>query len=214
MEDEQGVKTVSPWLVNDPNNHDGSTDDVLQFVLASALSSAECSDVDDNKKKIIQLYLQSASLKNTFALTRMGSLCEEGALSSSKLQINALKVLDQLRPISNLPIPIQEMISDGGDDDKTQLDLAIRFWFEGAVAGSVLAQKALADELMLESSQSGSSDRRLLAAILFALAAQQDDEGASQALSRVIEFEVATEQIESQDEFAAAPVVQVANAAF
>jgi hypothetical protein len=94
------------------------------------------------------------------------------------------------------------------------LNLAIRFWLEGAIAGSVLAQKALADELMLESSQSGNADRRLLAALLFALAAQQDDDGASQSLSRVIEYEVETENIESQDDFSASPVVQVANAAF
>jgi hypothetical protein len=67
---------------------------------------------------------------------------------------------------------------------------------------------------MLESSQSGNADRRLLAALLFALAAQQDDDGASQSLSRVIECEVEIENIESQDDFLASPVVQVANAAF
>jgi hypothetical protein len=217
--DGQKTKTiVSPWLVNQPNlNVHGGSDDVLQFVLASALSSIERppkndEDENENKNNIVRLYLQSASQKNNFAMTRMGSLCEEGALSSSpEFHDAALKVLDELRPVNNLPIAIQQMVVESSITD---LRLAIRFWFEGAVAGNVLAQKALADELMLESSQSGNADRRLLAAILFALAAQQDDEGASQSLSRVIDHEIATNKIDCEDDFLASPVVQAANAAF
>jgi hypothetical protein len=66
---------------------------------------------------------------------------------------------------------------------------------------------------MLEASQSGDPNQRLLAAVLFALASQQDDSESSESLSRVIEYDVAARNVGSQEEFLASPVVQTANAA-
>lgn len=94
-------KTVSPWLVQ---HEDLSTNDVVQFVLAGALESAEvdpkdlrngshesmhfssaaCSTITVPALHSYNLYLESASRGNTFALTRVGSLCESGDLSSSQ----------------------------------------------------------------------------------------------------------------------------------
>ena len=99
-------------------------------------------------------------------------------------------------------------------DAAERTELACRFWLEGSLTGNPLAQKSLADEVMLEASVSGNADERLLAATLFALASQQDSqEGPSDSLARVIEYDVAAREVQSQEEFLASPVVQAANAA-
>jgi len=50
--------------------------------------------------------------------------------------------------------------------------MAMRFCLEGAIRGNNLAQRTLADELMVCAAETGDEDTRLLSAILFALAAQ------------------------------------------
>lgn len=213
---------VSPWLLRHPEQV--RNNDVLQFVLASALSSASPSEkslalsaLGHGIENEIELYLESASQRNIFALTRMGSLCEEENALNKGQQERAKVILDQLRPFGQLPQTMQDMF------DKTQkqqhdshdviLEMSVRFWLEGSLGGSPLAQKALADELMLEASQSGNADLRLLAAVFFALAAQQDDESAHESLSRVLEYDLAIRGVETKEDFLASPVVQIANAA-
>ena len=216
---------ASPWLSlqNQNENHRSSIstlddgNDVRQFVLASALASVEKttttttttdSSIAENVEN--RLYLRSASRGNTFALTRMGSICEEGALlTSTEMQKEAFDILEELRPFEQLPMTIQEMLKENG-----KIELACRFWLEASLSGNPSAQKSLADEVMFEASRSGNPDQRLLAAVLFALASQQDDEESSESLSRVIEYDVAARNVESQEEFLASPVVQTANAAF
>jgi TPR repeat protein len=95
----------------------------------------------------------------------------------------------------------------------SSMDLAKRFWFEGAVRGNPLAQLALGDEIMFEASESGEADARLLAAVLFGLAAQQGNEQAMDSLKRLVEFDVAVSAYETQEDFLRSPVVQVAEAA-
>lgn len=206
---EDDSQAVSPWLSQHP---DIDTDNVAQFVLASALSSIEDSarkDVTEMKEH--KLYLKSASEGNTFALTRMGSLIEEGVLSSI-LEDEGLRVLDKLRPLATLPGPIRDLQSSGLGSNAAVV--AMRFWFEGALRGNPLAQKALADELMFQASHSEySEDSYLLAAILFALAAQQGDDEASDSLSRVIDFFLQHRNVESKEDFLASPIVKVARAA-
>ena len=88
-----------------------------------------------------------------------------------------------------------------------------RFWFEGAVRGNPLAQQSLADCLMEEAAQTGDEDTRLLASILFAIAAQQGNDEAIEALSRVVQFDLSRRGVQSEEDFMASPVVQVAQAA-
>ena len=221
-EDEDEKEQVSPWLSLEQQQsdsirttlHDGN--DVRQFVLASALASASSSEIEE--KAIQALYLTSALKGNTFALTRMGSICEEGSLDED-LKQEAFGVLEELRPFEQLPTILRTMLTRlrelASDRDVAQrTELACRFWLEGSLTGNPLAQKSLADEVMLEASQSGNADERLLAATLFALASQQDSqEGPSDSLARVIEYDVAARDVQSQEEFLASPVVQTAHAA-
>ncbi|KAL3914658.1 MAG: hypothetical protein SGILL_006013 [Bacillariaceae sp.] len=202
---------VSPWLTRhkEMNANEETANGVLQFVLASALSSVDDPEQIKELPSPVDLYLRSASRRNTFALTRMGGLCEDDSLANAELHDEAVRVLEFLRPREILPSTILKMLP--GQD--TRQELAIRFWLEGAMSGNPNGQKALADEIMMEASQSGSADGRLLAAVLFALAAQQDDDGASESLSRVIEHDVASRGIDNEDAFLASPVVQVAHAA-
>ena len=135
------------------------------------------------------------------------------------LKENAFDVLDKLRTFDELPVVLREMLirlrETVTDKDAAEpTELACRFWLEGSLTGNPLAQKSLADEVMLEASQSGNPEERLLAATLFALASQQDaEEGPSDSLARVIEYDVAAREVQSQEEFLASPVVQTASAA-
>ena len=236
-QDSGKIAPVSPWLLldnqkNQENHNFGTMDvgnDVRQFVLASALASVEKTTTTDSENDEIWLYLRSASRGNTFALTRMGSICEEGTLTCVDMQSEAFAMLEKLRPFEKLPTIIQDMLKGTTttaiattstttttttiNNNGHCLELACRFWLEAALRGNPLAQRALADEVMFEASQSGNPDQRLLAAVLFALASQQDDNESSESLSRVIEYDVAARNIGNQEEFLASPVVQAANAA-
>jgi hypothetical protein len=211
------ISEIAPWLTKHPELQ--HVNDVLQFVLASAFSSVGKSDLSTTsllelKTNEVELYLRSSSKGNIFALTRMGSICEEGTLSPV-LQGRALSVLEELRPYNKLPLPIRDILSShkaAGDDHLNQ-QLAIRFWLEGALGGNPLAQRALADEVMFEASQSGSASGRLLAAVLFALSAQQDDVASLESIEGVVQFDLSARNVDSQDAFLASPVVQVAKAA-
>ena len=212
---------VSPWLSLEQQGSDSTRttysdgNDVRQFVLASALASASSSELEETS--MTSLYLTSASKGNTFALTRMGSICEEGTIGD--LEKEAFDVLNQLRAFDELPEILRDMLirlreSESDRDAAERTELACRFWLEASLTGNPLAQKSLADEVMLEASTSGNPDERLLAATLFALASQQDtEEGPSDSLARVIEYDVAAREVQSQEEFLASPVVQTASAA-
>jgi hypothetical protein len=91
----------------------------------------------------------------------------------------------------------------------------MRFWYEGAVRGNPLAQRALADELMMRASNSSNNDQdtRTLAAVLFALAAQQGDEDATNALSRVLDVDLVARRAQDDNSFLTSPVVQITRAA-
>jgi hypothetical protein len=80
--DEYSESVKFPWLVNHRDYRRDSTNDVLHFVFASALSNVNLDKSEMNDP--IHLYLRSASQRNTFALTRMGSLCEEDALNKKR----------------------------------------------------------------------------------------------------------------------------------
>ena len=199
---------VAPWIANHANIE---SDDVAQFVLASALdsSSDQCSDISEQQLRQHRLYLSSASRGNTFALTRIGSLFVDNEISTH-LEQEALDMLESLRPLSMLPRPLQL----NSNLDSPGVEIARRCWFEGAVRGNPLAQHSLGDSLMEEAVQTGDEDSRVLAAVLFALAAQQriNDE-AIEALSRVVEFDISRRDIGSEQDFFSSPVVQVAQAA-
>jgi hypothetical protein len=197
------IKSVAPWLLD----HKAlASNNVAQFVLASAMYIID--ETQDESK--VRLYLNSAAQGNSFALTRMGGLADEGDLDD-KVENDALCILESLRPLSSLPDPIQRFCIDL---DKKSALMAMRFWFEGAVRGNPSAQRSLADELMFQATQSAyDEDTYLLAAIFFALAAQQEDDEAFDSLRRVIDADLQHRGVESQEEFLASPVVQVARAA-
>lgn len=206
---ESDIEMTSPWLTGHPTIE---TNDVTQFVLASALTTS--TDDDDLTMDAVMphphdLYLKSAESGNTFALTRLGSLAKEQELSLERA-MRGVAILNNLRPSEELPFEEQII----GDECSISYDaLAKRFWFEGAVRGNPLAQAHLADEVMELAANTRNDDMRVLAAVLFGLAAQQGHDIASESLSRVVEFEVASSLIQSQEEFEASPVVKTANAA-
>lgn len=206
------IQSVSPWLAN---HHNLQTDDIAQFVLASALSSIDQSSLsvvdktNGTKQDSLEhrLYLSSATKGNTFALTRMGSLVEEGDLSDCIID-EAMLVLERLRPFSTIPGPLQSKSGPVG--------MSMRFWFEGAVRGNPLAQSTLADELMYQASQSGCKDTRLLAAVFFALSAQQGNESAESSLTRVINYDFQSRggvDMQNEEDFMTLSVVKTAKAA-
>ena len=209
-DEEEEENTAASWLVKNPNLE---MDDVAQFVLATALESIDRKENKDPSSTQLsekQLYLQSAARGNAFAMTRMGSLCDEQALSPDEVQ-EALLVLETLRPFSMLPEPIVEKAPKV--ETNSFIEMTKRFWFEGAVRGNPLAQQALADELMVEATQTGNEDMCLVSAILFSLAAQQGSQVALESLSRVVDFDVSNRGVQSEAEFLASPVVQAAQAA-
>lgn len=91
------------------------------------------------------------------------------------------------------------------------MDLAKRFWFEGAVRGNPLAQIALGDEILFQARESGDADTLLLAAVLFGLAARQGQGNvqAMESLKRVLEFNVAFSAHETQDIFLVRPLYRL-----
>uniref|UniRef100_A0A7S4DF11 Fe2OG dioxygenase domain-containing protein n=1 Tax=Heterosigma akashiwo TaxID=2829 RepID=A0A7S4DF11_HETAK len=203
---QSGESMISPWL---SGRSDIDDNNVAQFVLASALESAvgDAAGTTNPKYKEAnlttfcspeELYLKSASYRNTFALTRVGSLADDRQLSEEQLK-QAACVLDRL-----------------GTDRFTCLEpltptLTRRFWFEGAVRGNPIAQLYLADEARLEGESTKNKDLLVLAATLFGLAAQQGSEDACDALASLLRDEM--ESTESHEAFMASGIFQIAQAA-
>jgi len=179
------IESVAPWLLSHhPDLDCRRSNDVAQFVLASAMYSLDDETEDESKDR---LYLNSAAKGNLFALTRMGSLIEEDTLDF-KLKNEALDILEKLRSFSSLPEPIKRFANDSG---KKTAVMAMRFWFEASVRGNALAQRSLADEILFQASQlEYDEDSYLLAAIFFALAGQQGDEEASESLKRLLDADL------------------------
>lgn len=207
---------VSPsWLENHPNLE---SDNVAQFVLASATESSEPAPGEGSLSmnqgvdkqigglaKAIDLYLSSAASGNSFAMTRLGSLLEEGLLDAPALE-TARDILSDLRQSRTNDIPA--WVEDQND---ASISLARGFWYEASLCGNALAQIALADEIM--ASFSAEPDARLLAATLFGLAAQQGNEQAVESLTRLVQLDLQFSGVSSQEEFETNPVVQTARAA-
>jgi hypothetical protein len=206
--DEKGAlqsRFVPPWLVSRQG------DAVGQYVLATALESSEteCFDVEGSP---LDLYLRSAVSGNTFALTRLGALCEQRKLSANYLE-QAEYVLHRLQTdhatttfIENESLPPSS-------------NTARKFWLEAAFRGNQFAQTALAEEIMaFEGTTKGASsceaqEWRLLAAVLFGLAAEQGNDEAVDAIERVVALEIASNQIRTEEEFMKSPVVTAAQTA-
>ena len=226
------TKFVSPWLLDDTSRIE--TDAVTQFVLASALESVKDIDKDnDNGHQEAasslsssynsqELYLMSAAQQNTFALSRLGSLCETDAWASPNVRAQAQDLLEQLSPLDHLPAPMREAFLH--DYIPEHQSMAWRFWFQAARRGNPQAQVALADDLMAHATsldiddeqrqqRRQSDEARLLAAVLFGLAAQQGLDDALERLTRVVGMEMTYKQIETQDDFLNSQVVQTAQAA-
>eukprot|EP00957_Ditylum_brightwellii_P166214 12653654-Ditylum_brightwellii.AAC.1 len=90
------------------------------------------------------LYIDSAWLGNSFALTRLGKLCGDSALSKSCTS-EVITLVRKMRPIS----PFDDGIGVNNPKDlHNEMDLkdlltgvlAADLWFEGAMRGSPLAQ--------------------------------------------------------------------------
>lgn len=211
-----GQSKISPWLANHPCL---SSNDVVQFVLASALESASTlvDGVDTSRVKSMyheqpaemngirhhDLYLESAARGNAFALTRLGSLCQDDALSSERIK-QATEIAERL---GTPPETLTPLLAGGKNFHQR---LARRFWLESARKGNPLAQIALGDEAMELAVISGDDKMRVVAATMFALAAQQGFESANDALSRVVAYEASACQCE--EEFLVSPVLRVAQA--
>lgn len=209
------AKTTVPWL---ENRSDLDTNDVTQFVLASSMESSSAvgasypldgSGTEENEHCLYPclLYRQSASKGNSFALTRLGSLCEDGSMTPIMLS-KVTKLLDKLQ---STHMDLTDAIASSASN--TEMNLAKRCWLEGAIRGNPLAQNALADELMLEGVENADSRKRLLASILFGLAAQQGDERALEALERVLCWEADHGEFSNPDEFFESAVVKIVQAA-
>jgi hypothetical protein len=197
---------VAPWLLN--RQHDPAG----QFVLASAFEETR-SETAEVQQSPFDLYLQSAFSGSAFSLSRLGALCNEGTLSNENLD-QAETVLDQVQ--SNQPL--RACIYN--DSLPRSSRLARRFWLEAALRGNPFAQISLAEEIMVHEGTAertvgdrvSGRDARLLAAVLFGLAAEQGDEGAMDALGRVVALEVSKRQALTEVEFEQLPVVKVAKA--
>ena len=205
-----------PWLSNPSFD-----DDIGQFVLATATSGSvdesilsRQNDGGSDDFHPHNLYIRSGSLGNAFALASLGSLCNEGALSSEFVG-KTRTMLRKLRGIGD-----DEGEGAPVDTEVEAKALAIELWHEAAIRGNPLAQTSLADEYMGQSMEAmcaggdgnidHSNELRLKAAMLFALAAQQGYDDALQALPRVLNVESSTHK--SAEDFYRSPVFQVAQA--
>jgi hypothetical protein len=224
------------WLLS---RQDMDTNPVAQFVLASAIESRVSSNVGSTSTRssmhflnaslntadqdsdecmfaqVHSLYLESASRENTFALTRIGVLCEIGQLSPASLD-RASTLLATLGD-QRIPPPVMA-ISAEDPDHSSSMVLAKRFWWEGAIRGNPNAQMLLADQIMAETTsesmdEMAAEEASLLATVLFALAAQQSHPEAIESLHRVIQINLAQRHVESEEEFLDLPIVRTAIAA-
>jgi len=149
------------------------------------------------------LYLKSASLGNAFGLSRLGSLCNDETLCRSSPSLIQLRDM-----LCNLNSESQNLRSRNDFLDYILEERGNGFratakglWFEAAMRGDLSAQSSLAaacmedfmsshtskgDVSVEQNDPSRNQDEILIAAVLFAMAAQQGDEGSFEALSRVM----------------------------
>jgi hypothetical protein len=163
-EDPRSETPISPWLSNHPSR---SSNDVVQFVLASALECASNPvDIIDASQVMSmhhgspteranirdhELYLQSAKKMNSFALTRLGSFCQDDALSSQLVERAMLIASSFDEP----PAAVAPLLMETDSDHQR---LARRFWLEDALRGNALAQIALDDAAMELAVASGNAE--------------------------------------------------------
>jgi len=151
-----------PWLENL-----NQTDDVGNLVLALAKESLISTPSHTIDKNILQLFKQSASHGNSFALARLGSFCDEEKLSDDVSQKSDIYViLQRLRSSETKATytgyhnPFLQSI-DSEDRQLSWSALARAIWFESAMRGNKLAQIQLAEACMIDyfsiSEQSSSS---------------------------------------------------------
>jgi hypothetical protein len=205
------------------NRNDGAdetnnqyTNDAAMFQSMSSVYMEHGSSPDNMLLSPQELYLKSAAQGNVFALSRLGRVCESEGWASTEMQEEARALLETLRMPTDIPEPlVPEGLSLGQS-------MAWRYWFEGAVRGNPAAQFSLADDMVFHAVVATKSDStnetlagetRLLAAVLFGLAAQQGNEDAIDKLAQVVELEVASRDIQSEREFQDNPVVKTAQAA-
>lgn len=151
------------------------------------------------------LYLKSASLGNAFGLSRLGSLCNDETLcrsSPSLIQLrDMLCNLNSMSESENFRSRNEFLDSICEERNNGFRATAKGLWFEAAMRGDLLAQSSLAATCMEDFMSSHASeggvpveqnnpsrdrDEILIATVLFAMAAQQGDKGALEALSRVM----------------------------
>jgi hypothetical protein len=189
-EEKTGNPSAVPWLTN---RNDLETNHVAQFVLASSLESSEDYFLG---AKAHELYIQSATRGNLFAMTRLGSLCENDDLAVDHQDRVRMLLKTFEKSHSSLP---EQFLSSELD---THIDLAKRLWWQGSIRGNPIAQVALADELMataVSQECAGVDSHFLMASVLLALAAQQGNDHAIESLLRIQALEAALSEIDSPD---------------
>lgn len=204
-EEETDKENVIPWLTK---RNDLDTNPVAQFVLASGLESSE---ENLSGTKAHDLYIRSAILGNLFAITRLGSLCENDELAIKQRE----RVRDLLKCLEESSGSLPERFLSHELD--TPLDLAKRLWWQGSMRGNPIAQVALADELMLTAMSQECADidnHFILAGVLFALAAQQGNDHALESLHRIQSFEAALREINHPGKFDSLITRSIAKSAF
>ena len=205
----------SPWIVDrvEPSSA-RSTDGTAEFVLASAIESAILSGEENHQEHPHDLYLESASSGNAFAMGRLGSLSSTDNLTPERV-MNAFSIVRKLRPSwEEYPFPIshEDKSSALAFEKSTSCTfLAKLLWFEGSLRGLSSSQLSLGYALMEHEAFASSQDLRLLAAVLFNLAYQQGTDEAFDYYTEVVKVEIASLSIESNEEFLASPVVKTIN---
>jgi len=173
------------------------------------IESIDSTQSDNSSVGPHDLYLKSASQGNAFGLCRLGSLCDDKILSPSLLSL----IGDMLYDLNSESSERQNL--HGNNDflrsicqEQQNNDfqaIAKGLWFEAAMRGDLLAQLSLAAACMEDFTSSAAQsaieeeddsigdqyisrneDDILIAAILFSFAAQQGDEEALGALSRIL----------------------------
>lgn len=193
-------------------------------------------DDDDDRPHPHELYLRSAASGSAFGLCRLGSLVEDGSLwrSNNDRRDTASSWLPRLKDI--LARLGDDAARDGrrpsaplvNDPDRRRAT-AKALWYEAAVRGNPTAQTSLADALMEdycaprdeeEERDDAEEERRreddvLTASVLFAMAAQQGEQDASDALLRVLDLyrswfvsSGGESEDEAKEEFLRTPVVR------
>lgn len=218
------TKSSKPsWLFQEESLFLSNKNGIQEFVQASAIESADSqqSSIDD----VFDLYLESAAHRNSFAFSRLGSLCEEANDLSVSQKADLYRVLTReynalLKDHSSEPWRDGEgrdgkirqfvrLTTDPNMNTTDSIELAKYLWLVASIHGNGMAQIALADQLMYESTslQDRSFENRLFATTLFVLATQQGLEAAEESLYRILDIEAH----ENQDGFESSPVVLTAS---